>query len=65
MCDTEPSIVLRMARSRQWLQAILDYTCEEGDIEHINCPHLPSHYKRVANQRPKEMVYVVPYIGMW
>ena len=36
---------------------------EEGDVEHINCPHPPSHYRGGANQRPKEVAHVVAYIG--
>ena len=27
----------------------------DGDVEHINCPHSPSHCSGEANQRPKEM----------
>ena len=32
-----------MAQTTEWLQAIWNYN-EEGEVEHINGPVLPSHY---------------------
>ncbi len=30
-------LIYRMAKTTQWLNAILDYNHEEGEVEYINC----------------------------
>ena len=35
---------------------------EEGEVDHINCPHPPSQGRGGANQRPRKMAEAGAYI---